>query len=161
MKLIVAVDENWAIGKDDKLLVSIPDDMRFFRETTTGHVVVMGRNTLDSFPGGRPLKNRVNIVLNAGHDDKPEGTITVMDLEELKEVLKAYDSEEVFVIGGGTVYRLLLSWCDTAYITKVHAAYEADTWFPNLDEDPDWHLAEQGEEKEYEGLTYALCTYKK
>ncbi len=161
MNLIVAVDRNWAIGKDNGLLESIPEDMKFFRETTTGNVVVMGRKTLESFPGGRPLKNRTNIVLTNNRTFEKEGAIIVHSTDELDEVLAQFASDRIYVIGGASIYRLLLNRCDTAYITKIHRSYEADTWFPNLDEKPEWELAECSEEKEYRDLTYCFCTYKK
>ena len=135
MNLIAAVDSNWAIGNKNKLLASIPADMKFFRETTTGHVVVMGRKTLESFPNGMPLKNRTNIVLTSNRNYCVKDAVIVHTLKELLEELKKYDSEEIFVIGGGSVYQMMLPYCDTAYITKIDHAYEADTYFPNLDQD--------------------------
>ena len=161
MNLIVAVDRNWAIGKDNSLLESIPDDMKFFRETTTGNVVVMGRKTLESFPGGRPLKNRTNIVLTNNRAFEREGAIIVHSMDQLDDVLAQFDSDRIFVIGGASIYRLLLNRCDTAYITKIHNEYEADTWFPNLDEKPEWDLASCSDTREYQDLTYCFCTYKK
>ena len=161
MNLIVAVDRNWAIGKVNSLLESIPDDMKFFRETTTGNVVVMGRKTLESFPGGRPLKNRTNIVLTNNRAFEREGAIIVHSMDQLDDVLAQFDSDRIFVIGGASIYRLLLNRCDTAYITKIHNEYEADTWFPNLDEKPEWELASCSDTREYQDLTYCFCTYKK
>lgn len=161
MNLIVAVDKNWAIGKDNGLLESIPEDMKFFRETTTGNVVVMGRKTLESFPGGRPLKNRTNIVITKNRSYEKEGAVIVHDLARLDEVLTQFDTDRIFVIGGASIYRLLLDRCDTAYVTKIDHTYEADTWFPNLDENPAWELAVCGDSKEYQDLTYRFCTYKK
>ena len=141
MNLIAAVDKNWAIGKDNGLLVSIPADMKFFRETTTGKVVVMGRKTLESFPNGLPLKNRVNIVLTTDYSYQVKDAVIVHSKEELEEELQKYNSEDIYVIGGESVYRLLLDACDTAHITKIDYAYEADAFFPNLDENPDWELS--------------------
>ncbi|MCR4842119.1 MAG: dihydrofolate reductase [Eubacterium sp.] len=161
MKLIAAVDKNWAIGLKGKLLVSIPEDMKFFRKTTMGHVVVMGRKTLESFPGGRPLSDRVNIVLTGNKDYDAKGGRVVNSLEELDEVLSEYDSDEVYVIGGQSIYELLCDRCDTALITKVNYSYQADAWFPNLDKDPDWELAEESEESTYFDLEYRFLTYKK
>lgn len=108
MNIIVAVDKNWAIGCNNKLLVSIPSDMKFFRETTTGNVVVMGRKTLESFPNGMPLKNRTNIVLTGNRDYQVKGAIVVHSMEELLEELKKYNSEQIYVIGGDSVYRQML-----------------------------------------------------
>ena len=109
MNLIAAVDKNWAIGRNNKLLVSIPDDMKFFRETTTGKVVVMGRKTLESFPGKKPLKNRVNIVLTGDRSYQADGAVIVHDMEELHEELKKYPSEDIYVIGGESIYKQLLA----------------------------------------------------
>ena len=119
MNIIVAVDKNWAIGKDNKLLVSIPSDMKFFRETTTGKVVVMGRKTLESFPGGQPLKKRTNIVLTSDRNYKVKDAIVVHTVEELLQTLKAYKQEDIYVIGGESVYRQLLPYCDTATIIFI------------------------------------------
>ena len=161
MNIIVAVDKNWGIGKDNRLLVSIPADMKFFRTTTTGKVVVMGRKTLESFPGGQPLKNRTNIVLTRDVNYKVKDAGIVHSVEELLEELKKYDSEEVYVIGGDSVYSAMLDHCDTAYVTKIDFAYEADTWFPNLDEREDWSPAEASEEQTYFDLEYQFVKYKK
>ena len=136
MNIIVAVDKNWAIGKDNKLLVSIPADMKMFRQETTGKVVVMGRKTLESFPNGLPLKNRTNIVLTGNKDYNVKDAIIVHTVEELLEEIKKYPSEEVYCIGGDSVYKQLLPYCDTAHVTKIDFAYEADSYFPNLDEMP-------------------------
>ena len=138
MNIIVAVDKNWAIGKDNKLLVSIPADMKMFRQETTGKVVVMGRKTLESFPNGLPLKNRTNIVLTGNKDYNVKDAIIVHTVEELLEEIKKYPSEEVYCIGGDSVYKQLLPYCDTAHVTKIDFAYEADSYFPNLDEMPEW-----------------------
>ena len=161
MNIIVAVDKNWGIGKDNRLLVSIPADMKFFRTTTTGKVVVMGRKTLESFPGGQPLKNRTNIVLTRDVNYKVKDAVIVHSVEELLEELKKYYSEEVYVIGGDSVYSAMLDHCDTAYVTKIDFAYEADTWFPNLDEREDWSPAEASEEQTYFDLEYQFVKYKK
>ncbi len=134
MNMIAAVDKNWAIGLNNKLLVSIPEDMKFFRQTTTGKVVVMGRKTLESFPNGQPLKNRTNIVLTTDRSYQVKDAIIVYSLEELLEELKKYPSEDIYVIGGESIYRQLVDYCDVAHITKIDYAYEADSWFPNLDE---------------------------
>ena len=119
MNLIAAVDANWAIGYKNKLLVSIPDDMKFFRQTTTGKVVVMGRKTLESFANGQPLKNRVNIVLTSAKNYKVKGAIVVHDLDELHKELEQYNSEDVYVIGGESIYRQLLDECDVAHMMQM------------------------------------------
>lgn len=160
MNLIAAVDKNWAIGNKNGLLVSIPEDMKFFRETTSGKVVVMGKNTLESFPNAKPLKNRVNIVITSKKDYKVEGAIVVNSIEEALEEVKKYDSEQVYVIGGGSIYEQMLQYCDTAYITYIDYAYEADTFIPNLDEHNAWELVEESEEKTYFDLEYYFRVYK-
>lgn len=160
MNLIAAVDRNWAIGMNNELLVHIPDDLKRFRRMTIGKVVVMGRKTLESFPGGKPLKERVNIVLSKDRDYRPEGVIVVQSMEELSEELKKYKSEDIFVIGGESIYRQLLEQCDTAYITRIDYAYQADAWFPNLDEDKMWQIVEEGEEQTYFDLEYYFATYR-
>jgi dihydrofolate reductase len=159
MKLIVAVDKNWAIGKNGKLLVSIPADMKFFRETTTGNVVVMGKNTLNSFPNGLPLKNRVNIVMTTNRSFDGKGAEVVYSLDEVLEEVKKYDSDRVYVIGGASVYEQLLEYCDTAYVTYIDYAYEADRYFPNLDKTEEWKLEEESEEQTYFDVEYYFRKY--
>lgn len=161
MKLIVAVDSKWAIGNKNKLLVSIPADMKQFRERTTGHVVVMGRKTLESFPAGAPLKNRTNIVLTANQSYKAKDAIIVHTKEELLETLKEYDSDDIFVIGGQSIYEMMLPYCDTAYVTKIDHAYQADTYFPNLDEMDDWHVTNVSEEQTCFNLEYVFAEYQR
>ena len=161
MNLIVAVDKNWAIGKDNKLLVSIPDDMKFFRETTTGKVVVMGRKTLESFPGGKPLKNRVNIVLTRDPNYQVKDAIVVHSKDELDKELKKYSSNDIFVIGGESIYRMLLDECNQAFVTYVDYSYDADTYFPNLDEKTEWKLAHESEEQTYYDIEFYFRTYTK
>lgn len=159
MNLIAAVDKNWAIGCKNSLLVRIPADQKFFRETTTGKVVVMGRRTLESFPNGQPLKNRVNIVLTHEKNYRVSGAVVVHSLEELYEELSGYPDGDVYVIGGETVYRELLPKCDTAYITKIDYEYEADAYFPNLDEADDWQVVQAGGEQTYFDLEYYFYQY--
>lgn len=161
MNIIVSADRNWAIGKDNKLLVRIPADMKFFRETTTGKVVVMGRKTLESFPNGLPLKNRINIVLTANPSYRIKGAVIVHSKEELDLELKKYNSSDIYVIGGGSIYKMLLNECDTAHVTKINYAYEADTYFPNLDEDPDWEFVADSEEQTYFDLEYYFLKYQR
>lgn len=161
MRIIVAADKNWAIGKDNKLLVSIPADMKFFRNETTGKVVVMGRKTLESFPNGLPLKNRTNIVLTRDTGYKAKGAILVHSIEELQKELEKYEDDDIYVIGGDSVYRQLLPFCKEAYVTKIDFAYEADSYFPNLDEMPEWKLTQSSEEQTYFNLEYAFVTYER
>ncbi len=145
MNLIAAADENWGIGKNGGLLAHISGDMKYFRETTKGKVVVMGRKTLESFPGGKPLKNRVNIVLTQNQDFAPEGVTVCHSMEETLETLKQYPKEGVFIIGGGMIYKAFLPWCEKAYITHVYHTFEADTYLPDLEAQEDWKMASAGE----------------
>ena len=161
MNLIVAVDSNWAIGKENKLLVSIPQDMKFFRETTKGKVVAMGRKTLESFPGGQPLKNRVNVVLTTDKNYKVKDTGIVHTIEEMLDELKKYDSEDIFVIGGESIYRQMLPYCDVAHVTKIDHAYEADAYFPDLDSDPEWEITADSDEQVYFDITYQFLKYER
>jgi len=161
MNLIVAVDKNWAIGCQNKLLVSIPADMRFFRDETNNKVVIMGKNTLESFPSGQPLKNRVNIVIALEKDYKVKDATVVYSMEEALETIKNYKSEDVYVIGGASIYRQMLPYCDVAYITKIDYEYHADTYFPNLDEMEEWFIAEESEEQTYYDLSYTFCRYER
>ena len=161
MNLIVAVDDNWAIGNKKQLLVSIPADMKFFRETTIGKVVVMGRKTLETFPGGQPLKKRTNIVLTRDKNYKVKDAIVVHTMEELLEELKKYDEEEIYVIGGETIYRQMLPYCKLAHVTRIHHTYEADTYFPNLDEMEDWEVTGISDEQTYFNLEYEFVRYER
>lgn len=161
MNLIAAVDNNWAIGKNNQLLVSIPADMKFFRTTTTGKVVVMGRKTLESFPNGQPLKNRINIVLTNDRTYRVKDAVVVYSMDELREELKKYDSEDIYVIGGESIYRQLVDECDVAHITKIDFAYDADAYFPNLDEKDEWEITADSEEQTYFNLIYHFLKYEK
>ena len=160
MKLIVAVAKNWAIGYKDDLLFDLPDDMTFFKETTIDKVVVMGRKTLLSFPNGKPLKNRVNIILTRDKNFKEENCIVVNSFDELFEELKKYDEDHVFVIGGGKIYNDLYPYCSEALITKVDAIANADTFLHNFDDDLDWYLSYASEIHENNGLKFTFNTYK-
>ena len=161
MNLIAAVDNNWAIGKNNQLLVSIPADMKFFRTTTTGKVVVMGRKTLESFPNGLPLKNRTNIVLTHNLNYKVKDAIVVHSMDELHAELKKYDSEDIYVIGGEKIYKQLLDKCDVAHITKINYSYDADAYFPNLDEKPEWKITADSEEQTYFDLEFYFYKYER
>lgn len=164
MKAIAAVDRNWGIGLKGRLLVQIPADQKFFRETTTGHVVVMGRKTLESFPHGAPLRDRVNIVLTRGGITLPDGIEIAHSIDELKELLKGYEGEEIYCIGGAKVYEELLFMCDECLITKIDESYEADAYFPDLDKDPDWELVSDDrgqEEQTYFDLVYHFLRYRR
>lgn len=162
MNLIVNVARNWAIGKDNELLFHLKRDMKEFRAHTVGNVVVMGRKTLDSFPGGKPLPNRTNIVLTHNSDFKRDGAVICCGIDELYKTLNEFDSQKIYVIGGDSVYRLLLPMCDTAYVTKTDAIKDdADTYMPNLDEDPEWEISDESENFEENGLSFKFITYKR
>ena len=158
MELIVAVYDDWGIGAGGTQPVALSADRKFFRETTKGACVIAGRKTLGDFPGGKPLPNRVNVVISRGEVNM-EGVIVCHSPEEAAEVTKQYP--RVMVIGGGSIYRQMLPFCDTAYITKVHACPESDTFFPNLDEDPQWELAQELLSGEEDGIRYEMCLYKR
>ena len=161
MNLIVNVDSNWTIGYRGKLLVSIPEDMKFFRSETTGKVVVLGRKTLDTFPGGQPLKNRTNIILTRNPNYQVKGAIICHSVEEVLEELKKYNSEDVYIIGGDSIYKEFLPYCDVAHVTRTDHVYDADAWFPNLEEDPAWVLTGESEEKTYFDLEFRFCRYER
>ncbi|MFV0402101.1 MAG: dihydrofolate reductase [Oscillospiraceae bacterium] len=160
MQAIVAVSQNWGIGHRGDLLFHIKPDLQFFRDTTRGKVIVMGRTTLDSLPGTKLLSERIPFVLTRDKALSREGVTFCHSVEELLEKLAAYPSEDIFSIGGGEIYRLLLPWCDSALVTRVEASSSADAFFPNLDEERGWVLEERGERQEYEGLGYAFCRYR-
>lgn len=160
MKLIAAVDNEWNIGNKGGLLFSLPDDMKFFRTTTSGKIVVMGRKTLESFPNSKPLKNRVNIVLSRSKHNI-EGAEFVTGVDELLGRLNEYDTDDVYVIGGAQIYSLLLPYCDTALITHVDTvASEADSKLPELNAD-EWKITEQSDIHENNGIKFRFTTYKR
>ena len=161
MNLIVAVGKNWGIGKGNKLLVSIPSDMKFFRETTSGKVVVMGRKTLESFPNGLPLKNRTNIVLTKRPDYQVKDAIVLHTVEEVLKELKKYESDDIYIIGGESIYRQFLPYCNTAHVTKINHAYEADVYFPDLDAMDEWEITADSEEQTYFDLEYVFLKYER
>jgi len=157
MKIIVAVDRKWGIGRDNGLLFSVPEDMKFFRTTTTGKVIIVGRKTLESFPGGQPLKNRTNVVLSRG--PVRDGVTVVDGLPALMRVLGDFNDDDVYVCGGASVYRMLLPYCSEALVTKIDADGEADTFFPNLDEEYGWRVGEILSEAESNGYRIKFCRY--
>ena len=159
MKTIVAVDCKWGIGKKNDLLFSIPEDMAFFRRTTLGKVCCMGYNTLLSFPGSKPLKNRTNIVL-APEDVKRDDCTVVHSLDELFGELKKYDSNEIYVIGGAMFYKTMLPYCDEFLITKVDADGGAEVFYENLDNIPHIECIYESEPVESNGYTIKFTTYK-
>ena len=161
MNLIAAVDRNWAIGKAGRELVNIPEDKKFFREETTGKVIVMGRKTFESLPRAMALAGRTNIVLSENPGFAPKNTIVCRSFEETKEELAKYPTEDIYIIGGGSIYKQFLPLCDTAHITKVDYKYDADTYFPNLDQLEDWEMTEVSEEHTCFDLEYVFSTYER
>lgn len=161
MNLIVAADNNWAIGNRGRLLVSIPNDQKQFREETTGKVVVLGRKTLQTFPQGLPLKNRINIILSRNREYAVKGAVVVHSLDELMEELKKYASEDVYVIGGESIYRQMLPYCDTAHVTRIDHSYQADAYFPDLDRNPEWTVTADSDELTYFDIPYQFVKYER
>lgn len=161
MNLIAAVDENWAIGNRGDLLIRIPADHKNFRQETTGKVVVLGRKTLETFPQGLPLKNRTNIILSANPEYKVKDATVVHSVEELLSELEKYDTQDVYIVGGESIYRQLLPYCDVAHITKIDHVYDADAYFPNLDEMPQWRITADSDEQTYFDITYHFLKYER
>ena len=158
MDLIVAVYDDWGIGKDGTQPVALSADRKFFRETTRGAMVIVGRKTLSDFPGGKPLPGRVNVVLSRSVQELPGVTVCASPAEAAQ---LAKTAQRAFVIGGGSIYRQMLSFCDTAYVTKVHAKPESDTFFPDLDTDPDWKMTDVSDEQTYFDLCYEYRQYER
>ena len=156
MELIVAVYDDWGIGKDGTQPIALSTDRKFFREMTHGAIVIAGRKTIADFPGQKPLPGRVNVALTRSNMEIPGFTV-VHSPEEAAELAKT--AEKAMVIGGGSVYRQMLPYCDKAIITKVHVTTESDTFFPNLDENPDWKLSEVLQSGEENGIAYEMCVY--
>lgn len=160
MKTIVAVDENWGIGKDNGLLTHIPGDLKYFKEKTTGKTIVMGRKTLESLPGKKPLPDRENIVLTSDVN-YDAGCKVCHSYEELFEELKKYDTDDVFITGGAQVYRETLDLCDTFYITKIYKTFDADRFFTNLDGREDMEIVWKSEMQDHNGLKYQFFEYRR
>ena len=157
MNVIVAVDQNWAIGKDGDQLVYLSEDLKRFKSLTTGHPVILGRKTLATFPGERPLKGRRNLIHSRSAGFAPAGAEVFSDVE----ALRAAAPEDSFVIGGASVYRQLLPWCDTAYVTKIDRTFPADCYFPDLEQDPAWERTEESAPLEQDGIVYRYLTYRR
>lgn len=160
MDLIVAVDNNWAIGNKGELLVRIPEDQKFFRQTTMGNAVVLGRKTLAGFPNGLPLAGRDNIILTRNEKFDVRGGIIVHSEDELIDKIREIKDKNVFVIGGGEIYKMLLPYCRYAHVTKINYSYEADTWFPNLDKLDNWELVGESDENTYFDLEFYYYKYE-
>ncbi|MDE6750090.1 MAG: dihydrofolate reductase [Lachnospiraceae bacterium] len=161
MNMIVTVDNNWAIGNKGGLLVRIPNDNKALRQETAGKVVVLGRKTLETFPQGKPLAGSTNIVLSTNSNYQVKGADIVHNLEELFEELKKYNDDEVYIIGGESVYRMMLPYCDVVHVTKIDHNYEADAYFPNLDMLKEWEITAEGEEQTYFDIAYEFVKYER
>lgn len=160
MNCIVNVDEKWGIGREGSLLVSISDDLKRFRALTTGKTVVLGRKTLSTFPGGRPLKNRRNIILSSDRSLSIEGAEVANSVEEALAILKTIPQEEICIIGGASVYEAFLPYCQMCRLTRTFVDGSADRFFPNLDEDPSWEVIESSEILEENGVRYQYVDYR-
>ncbi len=158
MELIVAVYDDWGIGRDGTQPVALSADRKFFRETTRGAMVIVGRRTIEDFPGQKPLPGRVNVALTRQNREIPGFTVCTSPEEA---VALAESAPRAMVIGGGSIYRQMLPYCDTAYVTKVHCTPESDTFFSNLEEDPRWRLAEVLQKGEENGVAYEMCLYQR
>ena len=156
MELIVAVYDDWGIGRDGTQPIALKTDRKFFREQTKGAMVIVGRRTIDDFPGKKPLPGRVNVALSRNVDEIPGFTV-VHSPQEAAELAKT--AERAMIIGGGSIYRQMLPYCDKAIVTKVHVTPESDTYFPNLDEDPQWVLSQVIQSGEEDGIGYEMCLY--
>lgn len=161
MNLIVAVDKNWAIGNDGELLEIIEGDMQNFKKTTTGKIIIVGRETLKTFPNGSPLKNRTNIILTKDKNFKIANGIIVNSVDELLEKIKAFNLEDIYVVGGASVYQQLLPYVNTAYVTKFYKEHPADKYLPNLDLMPEWKLSETSEIYKENDIEYTFNIYKR
>lgn len=159
MNFIAAVDKNWAIGNKGKLLARISEDQKYFRNVTMGHVVVLGRKTLEEFPNKKPLSGRTNIILSRNNDYAVEGATVVHSFDELMDELKKYTSEDIFIIGGQTVYDMMVPYCDKAYITKIYKEYDADAFIPNIDNLESWKLEASSDLKIVDNLEYSFNEY--
>ena len=158
IRVIVAVDKNWAIGKDGKLLNSIPDDQRFFRQTTTNQVVIMGRKTLESLPGGKPLPNRTNVILTRNEDFQDPDVLVAHSVQEALDLAQE-KGVDIYIAGGSEIYEQMLNYCDEAYVTFIDYAYQADTYFPNLDKMSEWVLVAESEEQTHFDIVYYYRQY--
>ena len=160
MKLIAAEDRKGGIGRDGKLLAHLPSDMKYFKNTTTGGTVIMGRRTLESFPGGRPLPARKNVVISTTLPER-EDCVVCRTPEEALQAVSQDDPEKTFVIGGGQIYRALLPYCEEALITEIDAEYEADTFLPVFSEEAEWEPVSAGEPIQENGVSYRFAVYRR
>ncbi|MGN1334455.1 MAG: dihydrofolate reductase [Anaerovoracaceae bacterium] len=161
MNMIVAADKNWGIGKDGQLLTHLSGDLKYFKEKTMGKVVVMGRKTLESLPGGRPLPGRINVVLTADPQYKKESCIIVRSIDELRSKCSEYPCDSIMLIGGATLYNLFMEECRRLFITKIYAEFEADAFIKNADEMSEFKVVHQSEVHEEHGIKYQFFEYER
>lgn len=163
MRILASVDNNWGIGKDGKLLVNIPEDMQLFRQETYGNVVIMGRKTFESLPNSSALIGRVNIVLthNEEYKVKQDNVIVCHNIDEVLDKVDEYPDKKAYVIGGQSIYELFLPYCEGADLTKIDYVYDADRYFPDLDNDKDWKVTDRSEEKTYFDIIYEFVKYER
>ena len=161
MNAIVVVDKNWAIGKDNDLLVHLPGDLKYYKEKTTGKVIVVGRKTLESFPGGKPLPNRTNLVLTSNPDYKNPYCTVCLGKDQMDKQLEKYHTEDIFISGGQSIYELFLDQCQVVFVTKIEEEYPADRYFKNLDEDPAFKITWESPLQEDKGTKYRFLKYER
>lgn len=161
MNMIVAADKNWGIGKKGKLLTHLSGDLKYFKERTLGKAVVMGRKTLESLPGGRPLPGRTNIVLTANPDYEKEGCIIVRSMDELREKCAEFPADGVMIIGGASLYNRLMEECESLFITKIYEEFEADAFIKDADDLSGYNVVWQSEMQEEHGIKYQFFEYKR
>lgn len=161
MNMIVVADENWGIGFQGKVLINIPREQKQFREETQNKVVVMGRKTLETYPQGLPLVGRKSIILSRNKNLQIKGAIVVHSVNELLEELKNYASKDIYIVGGESVFKQMLPYCDTIHVTKVQHSYQSDSYFPDLDHDTCWKITADSEEQTYFDIEYVFLKYQK
>ena len=162
MKIIVAVDKNWAIGKNGDLLLRIDEDLKRFREITTGNVIILGRKTVETFPNKKPLVDRINIIVTRNSVYKNEEAVVCKSIEDAVEESKKYVDKDIFVVGGGQIYNQMIDICDTAIVTKIDYAFEnADTFIMNLDESEEWYISEMSDIFYQQNIPFRYVTYKR
>lgn len=162
MKIIVAVDKNWAIGKNCDLLLRIDEDLKRFREITTGNVIILGRKTVETFPNKKPLVDRINIIVTRNSVYKNEEAVVCKSIEEAVEESKKYVDKDIFVVGGGQIYNQMIDMCDTAIVTKIDYAFEnADTFIMNFDESEEWYISEMSDIFYQQNIPFRYVTYKR
>ena len=161
MNLIVATDRRWGIGKDGKLPWHLSEDLKYFKRMTTGKVIIMGRKTLESFPHSKPLPNRINIVLTHQPDYEVDNAVVVHNIEELFSSVANYDTKDIFVVGGASIYELLIDYCDTAYVTRIDKVFDTDTKFLNLNNMPCWEIISESEKLYQDDCNFKFCIYKR